>query len=64
MSRPLDFIEVECTIYQNVQYFIRSKLRCELQHSLCTSVVKQHVTCLCSYQNSRKPYTSHWVVRT
>ena len=56
-SDVLDFIEAECSIYQNVQYFIRSK-NCVLiwpqLDILCRSAVKRYYA-----KNDNSPFKGH-----
>jgi len=62
-SDVLDFIEAECSIYQNVQYFIRSK-NCVLNvpqlDILCTSAVKRYYA---KNDNSSFNFKCHLVSR-
>ena len=56
-SDVLDFIEAECSIYQNVQYFIRSKNLLWVLPQLdilCTSAVKRYYA-----KNDNSPFKCH-----
>ena len=59
----LDFVEAQCSIYQNIQYFIRSK-NCALNFTavdtLCTSAVKLCYAKMTIHHSSVTCFPVYW----